>query len=152
MDRRAIFSALLVFCLGLSAWAQSSNSSVVSDVGSVLQKQLDAWNRQDLNGFMTAYWNSEDLNFFANGTVTTGWQATFDRYRKRYQSDGHEMGKLIFSNLNIEALSPDAAFVRGEFHLTLSDGKTPHGIFTLVFRKFPDGWKIVHDHTSTTPD
>ena len=71
-----------------------------------------------------------------------------DRYKATYQSPGHEMGKLEFSNLRVEALGADAAFVRGEWHLTMSDGKTPHGLFTLVFRKFPDGWKIVHDHTS----
>jgi len=58
------------------------------------------------------------------------------------------MGTLEFSNLQIEPLSADTAFVRGQWHLTLSDGKTPHGLFTLVFRRFPDGWKIVHDHTS----
>jgi beta-aspartyl-peptidase (threonine type) len=58
------------------------------------------------------------------------------------------MGKLEFSDLNIEALSPDAAFVRGSWKLTMSDGKAPHGLFTLVFRRLPEGWKIVHDHTS----
>ncbi len=58
------------------------------------------------------------------------------------------MGKLEFSDLNIETLGPDAAFVRGAWKLTMPDGKTPHGLFTLVFRRLPDGWKIVHDHTS----
>jgi beta-aspartyl-peptidase (threonine type) len=58
------------------------------------------------------------------------------------------MGQLKFSDLRIEMLGPESAFVRGSFHLTMSDGKTPHGIFTLVFRRFPDGWKIIHDHTS----
>ena len=45
-------------------------------------------------------------------------------------------------------LGVDAAVVRGRWHLTMSDGKTPHGLFTLVFRKFSDGWRIVHDHSS----
>ena len=71
-----------------------------------------------------------------------------DRYIRNYQSGGKEMGRLEFSNLQIEPLSPDAAFVRGAWHLTMSDGKTPHGLFTLIFRKYPEGWKIVHDHTS----
>ena len=59
------------------------------------------------------------------------------------------MGKLEFSDLQIEGLSPDSAFVRGSWHLTMPDGKAPHGLFTLIFKKFPDGWKIVHDHTSS---
>jgi beta-aspartyl-peptidase (threonine type) len=58
------------------------------------------------------------------------------------------MGHLEFSGLRIEMLGPEAAFVRGEWHLTMPDGKAPHGLFTLIFRKFPEGWKIVHDHTS----
>ena len=96
---------------------------------------------------MSGYWNSPELTFFGS-KKTSGWQATLDSYRKSYQGEGHEMGKLEFSDLQIEALVPDAAFVRGGWKLTMSDGKTPHGLFTLVFRHFPEGWKIIHDHTT----
>jgi|SRR5581483_1050489 len=137
---------LLSCCFPALTFAQ--NSSVNSAVNSVLQQQVDAWNRHDLEGFMSGYWNSPDLIFFSGAQETSGWQATLDRYRARYQSQGQQMGKLEFSDLNIQALSPDAAYVLGEFHLTMPDGATPHGLFTLIFRKFPDGWKIVHDHTS----
>ena len=114
----------------------------------VLRTQVDAWNHHDLDGFMAGYWNSPDLTFFSDSKETAGWQATLDRYRAKYAGPGHEMGTLDFSGLRIEMLGPEAAFVRGAWHLTLSDGKTPHGLFTLTFRKFPDGWKIIHDHTS----
>ncbi len=122
-------------------------------VEQVLHMQQDAWNNHDLGAFMTGYWNSPDLTFFSGANERHGWQETMDRYKAKYHSRGHEMGKLEFSNLRVEALGTDAAFVRGEWHLTMSngktpDGKSPHGLFTLVFRKFADGWKIVHDHTS----
>jgi ketosteroid isomerase-like protein len=117
-------------------------------IDQVLHTQQDAWNRHDLNGFMAGYWNSPQLSFFSGATERDGWQATLDRYKASYASPGHEMGKLDFSGLRIETLGSDAAFVRGAWQLTMPDGKTPHGLFTLVFRKFPDGWKIVHDHTS----
>jgi beta-aspartyl-peptidase (threonine type) len=58
------------------------------------------------------------------------------------------MGKLDFSDLRVEVLGSEAAFVRGVWQLTMPDGTTPHGRFTLIFRKFPEGWKIIHDHTS----
>jgi ketosteroid isomerase-like protein len=119
----------------------------VAPVQQVLQQQQAAWNRRDLEAFMSGYWNSPELTFFG-AEKTSGWQATLERYRKRYQTGGREMGKLEFSGLQIVALGPDSAFVRGSWKLTMSDGKTPHGLFTLVFRQFPDGWKIVHDHTS----
>jgi uncharacterized protein (TIGR02246 family) len=125
--------------------AQNPDSSAIR---TVIEQQQAAWNRQDLEGFMAGYWNSPELTFFSGAHESKGWQAAIDRYKKNYQGPGHEMGKLEFANLHIEMLGPDAAFVRGEFHLTMSDGKTPHGLFTLIFRKFPDGWKIVHDHSS----
>jgi len=148
MRNYRLIALSLLLCLPLGVQAQDSRSDVSSAIEHLLRQQADDWNRHDLEAFMAGYWNSPDLTFFSDANVTTGWQSTLERYRKRYQSEGHEMGKLDFSDLKVEALGPDAAFARGAWHLTLSDGKTPHGVFTLIFRKFPDGWKIVHDHTS----
>lgn len=142
-----LFLFLLVLPV-INAFAQGSDDNVSVAVRRVLDEQQSAWNRRDLDGFMAGYWHSPDLTFISGGTKTSGWQATIDRYRKKYQSEGHQMGKLEFSDLNIQTLSSDSAFVRGSWRLTMPDGKTPHGLFTLIFRNFPDGWKIVHDHTS----
>jgi beta-aspartyl-peptidase (threonine type) len=142
---------LIVICTVLAA-AKESAELARSAVQEVLQHQQDAWNRHDLDGFMAGYWNSPGLTFFSGAKETSGWQATLERYRKTYQSEGREMGKLGFSGLRIELLGKDAAFVRGAFHLTMPDGKTPHGLFTLIFRRFPDGWKIVHDHTAAAAE
>jgi ketosteroid isomerase-like protein len=148
--RKVVISAILL-AVSPAEFAQSPTTDVRASVERVLLQQVDAWNRHDLEAFMSGYWNSPELTFFSKGEVTSGWQPTLDRYRKNYQGQGHEMGKLEFLDLKVEELSPEAAFVRGSFHLTMSDGKTPHGIFTLIFRKFPDGWKIIHDHTSAAP-
>ena len=149
MKQAALAATTLMCCLfAICTAAQTSTQESKSAIEHVLQTQQDAWNRRDLNAFMTGYWNSPELTFFSGAKENQGWQAALDHYRAVYAGPGHEMGKLEFSNLRVQMLGPEAAFVRGEFHLTMSDGKTPHGIFTLVFRKFPDGWKIVHDHTS----
>lgn len=153
MSQRFVVLTIFVFLLSLSfhAFAQASQSDATSAIENVLRQQVEAWNRHDLEGFMAGYWNSPDLVFFSGAQKTSGWQATLERYRARYQSEGREMGKLEFSDLSVHPLGTDAAYVLGEFHLTMSDGKTPHGLFTLIFRKFPEGWKIVHDHTSAAP-
>jgi ketosteroid isomerase-like protein len=138
----------LVPLTSTSLIGQAANTGVEPAVLQVMHSQQNAWNKRDLEGFMAGYWNSPDLTFFSGAKVTNGWQPTLDRYRKTYQGEGHEMGQLEFSDLSVVPLAADAAFVRGTWKLTMSDGKTPHGVFTLIFRKFPDGWKIVHDHTS----
>jgi len=128
------------------AFAQATTPETA--IRQVLQNQVDAWNRHDLETFMAGYWNSPSLTFFSSAKATHGWQETLDRYRKNYQARGSEMGKLEFQDLQIEMLGSDSAFVRGKFLLTMSNGKQPHGLFTLVFRQFPEGWRIIHDHSS----
>jgi len=141
---RHLVCVISLCLIGSVANAADSRSAIER----VLHAQQEAWNHHDLDAFMSGYWNSPHLTFFSGAKETSGWQATLDRYRTTYTSPGHEMGKLDFSDLRIEMLGPSSAFARGSWHLTMSDGKAPHGKFTLIFRKFPDGWKIIHDHTS----
>jgi len=143
--RTFLFSIVILRCLALPLLATDASPGAIRKV---IEAQQAAWNRGDLEAFMTGYWNSPELTFFSGAHESKGWQAAVDRYKKTYQGAGHEMGKLEFANLRIEMLGKEAAFVRGEFHLTMSDGKTPHGLFTLILRKFPEGWRIVHDHSA----
>jgi uncharacterized protein (TIGR02246 family) len=130
------------------AQVRSAHTSGADEaIRAVLQSQADAWNHHDLELFMNGYWHSPDLTFFSGTTQTKGWEPTLERYRRSYQSEGHATGTLSFSDLQVQSLGPDSAFVRGNFQLIMPDGKQPHGVFTLVFRKFPEGWRIIHDHT-----
>lgn len=147
MKKPLLFTALLLLtAFAVSAHAQTKTPA--AQVRAVLDAQVAAWNAGKLEEFMQGYWQSPELTFFSGGNQTSGWDATLARYRKTYQAEGREMGKLAFSDLQIEPLGADAAFVRGRFQLTLSDGKQPTGIFTLLFRRIKGEWKIVHDHTS----
>ena len=138
--------ALLSVCM--SAQENGSSKQAEQQITSALKAQVEAWNRGDLEGFMRGYWNSPELTFFSGGTATKGWQPTLDRYRKRYQSTGSEMGKLSFDDLQITVFDRGAAFVRGRWRLTMSNGKQPGGLFTLILQRKPEGWRIMHDHTS----
>jgi ketosteroid isomerase-like protein len=113
------------------------------------ETQKDAWNKGNLEEFMKGYWRSDKLTFFSGGGKRAGYDAVIERYRKTYQSEGKEMGKLTFSQIEVEMIGKKAAFVRGRFDLVLSDGKKLGGLYTLIFRQFNDGWKIIHDHSSS---
>jgi beta-aspartyl-peptidase (threonine type) len=113
----------------------------------VLDDQAVAWNKGDLVGFMKGYLESDQLSFFSGNSKTLGWKATLERYQKKYQAEGKEMGKLSFEEMSIEMLGTDHALVRGRFRLKLKN-ESPTGIFTLILRKTEKGWRIIHDHTS----
>jgi ketosteroid isomerase-like protein len=145
----ALSFAWVVLGLMMAQGAESNGADVRHSVEQALHDQQAAWNRHDLESFMAGYWKSPELTFFSGAQRLQGWQAAMDRYIRNYNSGGKEMGQLEFSNLVVEPLSADSAFVRGAWRLTMADGTAPHGLFTLVFRKFPEGWKIVHDHTAS---
>jgi beta-aspartyl-peptidase (threonine type) len=125
-----------------------SRQTAEEAIRQVLDAQVAAWNKGDLQGFMVGYWNSPELSFFSAGQRTRGWQATYDRYVERYQTKGQEMGQLTFRDLEIELLGTDSALVRGRWQLKRSKD-SPGGLFTLILKRLPEGWRIVHDHTSS---
>jgi beta-aspartyl-peptidase (threonine type) len=115
----------------------------------VLGLQTQAWNQGDLEGYMQGYWKSPDLTFYSGGTITGGWEATLERYRKRYQSEGKEMGRLDFPEETVEMLGPDAAVAYGRWRLALSGGKEMKGLYTVILKRLEEGWRIAHDHSSS---
>lgn len=119
-----------------------------TQIRAVLDAQVAAWNRGDVAAFMQGYWNSPETEFVGSNGIVRGWQPVLDRYRKAYP-DRAAMGHLEFSDLEIQTLCPDAALVVGHFHLQ-REGDAPAGVFTLTFRRFPEGWRIINDHTSAT--
>ncbi len=146
--KNLVLASMLILLFITMAFAQSSSKKIKIEnaVKKVLNDQTAAWNKCNIEEFMQGYWNSEQLSFTSGNKNTRGWQATFDNYKNGYDRCD-KMGKLSFSELDITVLNKKSAMVRGRFLLERKNDK-PTGLFTLIFRKFKDGWKIVHDHTS----
>ena len=126
--------------------APEQTADARAQIRSVLQAQQDAWNRGDIDGFMNGYARSASTVFISEDTIRRGWQTVRDRYREKYSSRA-KMGTLAFSDLEIALLSPDSAVVSGRWRLKRANDE-PHGRFTLILKRLPEGWRIVHDHTS----
>src|SRR5215467_3402173 len=126
---------------------QPSNS--VAEIQSVLTAQQNAWNRGDIDAFMNGYARSASTVFVSEDEVRRGWEAVRERYRVKY-SDRAKMGALSFSEIEVTMLSPDAAVALGRWRLKRASDE-PHGRFTMIFKRLPEGWRIVHDHTSAAP-
>lgn len=138
---------LIIFLAAIATTAQSDTqkAKIAADIRAVMDKQAADWNRGDIPAFMEGYWKSDQLTFVSS-RVTKGWQQTLDNYKKSYP-DKSAMGSLTFSDLEITVVSKDAAVVLGSWSLK-REKDNPGGKFTLIFRKFKEGWRIVHDHTS----
>ena len=139
---------LAILITGLASCKQNSNKeSVKQEIISVLMEQQDSWNEGNIEAFMQGYYKSDSLRFASRGNVTYGWQTTLDRYLKGYP-DKSIMGQLTFSEIDIKLISNTFALVFGKWELERT-GDHPWGLFTLLFQKTSEGWRIVHDHTSS---
>jgi uncharacterized protein (TIGR02246 family) len=154
MWRKSLLAVLLFpAIISLPVAAQNSTkanktaSKTIAAIRAVIDAQRDAWNRGDIEGYMDGYARSETTVFVSGDNVTHGWQTVLERYKKGYDSR-EKMGTLTFSDLEITPVGTDAAIVLGRWHLKRSKDE-PHGRFTLIFRKTKQGWRIVHDHTSS---
>ena len=142
----------LVFAITLSANAQDDQLKTASkqelDIIKVLVAQEDAWNKGDLQAFIQGYKNSPDT-LFVTHQVFRGVDGMLDEYRHNYPSRA-AMGTLGFSELEVHPLDEKFAVVIGKYHLDRGkkDGGNADGIFSLVFEKTDQGWKIIVDHTT----
>jgi ketosteroid isomerase-like protein len=143
-----LLGALFVTAPGRPA-VQKMRDADRTAIMAVLTTQQNDWNQGDIRGFMAGYWNSSELTFAGTRGFTRGWQPVLARYEKSY-ADKAAMGTLDFQELELRSLGPDAALVLGKWHLNRQAGDVG-GIFTLVFQRFPEGWRIVHDHTTQSP-
>lgn len=150
-----VFFLLLASLIGgRTASSQGPQSAGEASIRAAMTAQAAAWNRADIPAFMQAYENSPETTFIGS-TVRKGYEPILQRYRAAYANQA-QMGRLSFSNIDVRLLpascgTAEYAIVTGNFHLERTQKGTAtkdDGIFSLLWRKGPQGWKIVLDHTS----
>lgn len=132
--------------IGLVVPTAGRAADQASEVRAVLSAQVAAWNRGDIERFMEGYARSPHTEFVSGDKITRGWETVRANYRRKYDRR-EKMGQLRFSEVKVTTLSADSAIVLGRWSLRRKSDR-PHGVFTLLFRRGPAGWRIVHDHTS----
>jgi len=149
---RTLLPVVLLLCIGVVTHAQTNPDETA--IRAAIAAQAAAWNRADIPAFMQTYENSPQTTFIGQ-TLRKGYEPILQRYKTAY-STPEQMGTLSFGNIEVRLLSgscgkPEFAVVTGTFHLQRSakgEAKKDDGIFSLVWRKGADGWKIILDHTS----
>lgn len=141
----SFIAVILVIPLLFCSQAVPDISKIENEIQAVLHVQKDSWNEGNIEGFMEYYWKSEDFTFQSGNKRLHGWNALLSRYKESYS--GEKMGKLDFTDIDIRVLSKNFAYVLGRWKLVFKDS-SKEGLFTIIFQHFPEGWRIIHDHTS----
>ena len=137
---------LLAIPLLISFQFAPDSQKIENEIQTVIEKQKILWNEGNIEGFMGYYWKSEKFTFQSGNQRLHGWNALLSRYKTSYS--GENMGLLDFTEIEIRVLSSDLAYVLGRWRLKLKD-TVREGLFTIIFQHMKEGWKIIHDHTSS---
>jgi ketosteroid isomerase-like protein len=128
--------------------APPNTAAAEASVRDMLAAQSACWSQGDLDCFMQDYWKSDSLLFVGKNGLTYGWQQTLENYRKSYP-DPAAMGRLTFELKEMRYLASDHMLVVGKWHLQReADLGNLQGHFSIILKHFPEGWKIVADHSS----
>ena len=138
---------LLALTLSTPSWAESASETAIHQL---MDRQAADWNRGDVDAFMKAYEDAPTTTFVGK-TVEYGYATIRERYKTIYPTPAG-MGELTFTHLAIRELDSSYAVATGNFHLerTAAGGGNADGIFSLVLKKDPQGWKIILDHSNRT--
>lgn len=148
--QRLMLALLISACAASAPHTARFQADDRTAIAAVLDAQVEAWNRGDLPAYMEGYAHTDALIFTSGGKVRRGWQQAFDTYHTRYAQDPKAMGHLAFKIESIDAVGADGAVVLGDWDLTGAE-HPGHGVFSLVLERRPEGWRIIHDHTSSAP-
>ena len=151
MNRGILFLALLLsasatFSQPTPSSPSNNESKDATAIRQIMADQAAAWNRGSIDDFMKGYWNNDSLAFVNKTGITYGYNEALGHYKLSYDTPD-KMGKLFFTLLKIDRLSPEYCFVIGQWLLKRKIGDVG-GIYTLLFRKIKGHWLIVVDHTS----
>lgn len=147
MKKSVFLPAVALVSFSLLPACSSSGASLKEtreEIQTILGQQRESWNEGNIEGFMEYYWKSENFTFQSGNNRLHGWESLLSRYKEGYS--GEKRGTLEFTDIDIKVLSRKFAYVLGRWKLMFKDS-SKEGLFTIIFQKMPEGWRIIHDHS-----
>lgn len=155
MRAMVLVAIVLAACRGsarpTTAPSPASDSAALTRVITAqLERSAFDWNRGDLDGFLSDYAPESTTTFIDGRRTREGIDFIRGNYAPRFLP-GARRDSLHFEEVRVRGLSPALALVTARFILQRGSEVTASGPFTLVMERRTDGWKILHDHSSSDP-
>jgi ketosteroid isomerase-like protein len=129
---------------------RSDQAALTNQMAAQLERAAGDWNRGDLDAFLSDYARESTTTFVDGRRARHGFEFIRDHYAPRF-APGARRDSLHFEELEARRLSPTLALVTARFILQRSGTISASGPFSLVMEWRPEGWRILHDHSSSDP-
>lgn len=151
MRTRLIVSTLLFCALPLFAQSQDQLYTATRqqlDVTKVVLAQEAAWNKGDLEGYLSHYKDAPDTQAILSGPVR-GLANIKSAFHISFPNR-EAMGTLDNSDVEVRGLGENFALATGKYHLTRpkKSGGNTEGGFVEVLEKTAAGWQVIFSETT----
>jgi len=141
-------AAIVVVLLATVAAARQSSKAPLDPAALIAQLEATTtpWNNGDLDAFIAPY---AEASTFMTREGPIGRDAMREHYKQAFFGpNGGKPRPLRFERITVRPLGEDHALMTGRFILSGEGKPDTTGWFTLVWVRLPEGWRILHDHSS----
>ena len=150
MFRVSAFLLIFLATIGTPVGVQAPSQR--QQIQDFVRAYTDAANRGDVTSYMEMYSKRADLIAVEDGEISRGWDKLRDNANSTVGLEGSF--KISVGTIDVITLGTTRAIAVFPYVATVNTQQGPvqlHGAMTLVLEKSSQGWKIIHDHTSTAP-
>jgi ketosteroid isomerase-like protein len=127
--------------------AAAEHDALTREVAAMLAGSAKAWNRGDLDAFMTDYYPGERTSYVTSRGVIHDPARIREHYAPRFAAGGvHD--SLSFESVEVDPLAPNVVHVVAWYVLSRGDSTVARGPTSLVMLRRDGRLRIVHDHSS----
>jgi beta-aspartyl-peptidase (threonine type) len=140
---------LLCCCVTLVSCAptRAPAADPTPELRALLDQSARSWNAGDLDGFLITYARDSATTFVTVRGPVHGFDEIRGRYAARFEP-GAERDSLTFTDFTVRMLGGDYVLSTARYVLARGDSVTATGPFTVIWERRPEGWRMIHDHTS----
>jgi uncharacterized protein (TIGR02246 family) len=142
-----LLALLAAVAAGCAPAAPAPAGDLTAELERLLHLSAHAWNAGDLDGFLITYARDSTTTFVTARGPIYGFEAIRGRYAARFEP-GAERDSLTFTDVTARMLGADYVLSTARYVLTRGDSVTATGPFTVIWQRRPEGWRMIHDHTS----
>lgn len=146
LHRRVVALCAAVLLAGCAALPPSDDTQARAEMLAALDASAAAWNRGDLTGHLAIY--DPAVTAMTRSGLRPGVAAIERSFRETYFRDGQPKQQLQMEQVQLRFVGRGAALMTGRFRLSGGGLAEQSGWFSLVWQQGPQGWKVVHDHSS----
>lgn len=139
--------SLIVGLLAACARGPQPTPDPTTELERLMLLSARAWNAGDLDGFLVTYARDSATTFVTSRGPIYGFEVIRGRYAGRF-APGAERDSLTFADFTVRMLGSDYVLSTARYVLTRGDSVTATGPFTVIWERRPEGWRMIHDHTS----